>query len=179
MNLFVTDPDPYKCALPLDDKRVGKLCLEAVEMLTLTLAQHAPELVADLGLQSRCVREYQLRHPVTRWVGRTRTNWDWTHRHGLALAEEFRHRFRSVHSCEAELYLLAQAQKFLPEGDLTPWQNSARNLERGADCTHLPVPFAYRMYLHERWKTDLRPPKWTRRFPPKFLFTQPQLEQPA
>lgn len=43
MNLFVTDLSPEKSAMALDDKRVGKLLMEANQMLSLAIKLRLPE----------------------------------------------------------------------------------------------------------------------------------------
>lgn len=173
MNIFVTSACPAACAQALDDKRIGKLLLESVEMLCLSLYAHGHHKWLHTRELEPRVRSSHFSHPCSVWTRQTHTNFEWLHRHAQALAEEFYLRFGGVHHCAAELVFLSEAPA-LPitcfgPATLTPFQNSARNLERGIDCTHLPVPESYREYLNQRWATDMRPARWTNRVPPEWF----------
>ena len=174
MNLFVTSKCPYTCATALDDKRVGKLLMEANQMLSLAVKlcddmgpAPGPD---DIGPGRVCRGLAHRNHPVSLWVRRTYSNFVWTAKHALALADEFATRFDKPHdSARRTRYIVDHFSDRLPPGGQTPFQNSARNAGRGVDFTHLPVPEAYRAYLRARWETDKREPTWTRRGPPEWL----------
>lgn len=168
MNLFVLDEDPVKAAQGLDDKRVGKLLMEANQMLSVAVNKHS-ERPKEYGVGLLCRGGYQ-RHPVTLWVGATRSNWLWALQHARALADEWQYRFDMIHGSALRLPYIATFADCLPAGHLLQFQNSARNEGVGLDYSHLPVVEAYRLYIQERWKTDSRPvtfrkrgfPSWAR-----------------
>jgi Pyrimidine dimer DNA glycosylase len=160
MNLFVTHEDPEICAHNLDDKRVGKMLMEANQMLSLAVKSHWPD---DDGSYAFWETSTELtsgwshkNHPVSRWVRETRSNFHWTLCHARALAAEFEYRFGKEHASAKRLKYLATCEDCLPAGDMLPFQNSARHGGLGLDFSHLEVTMAYRSYLSYRWMTDKR-----------------------
>ena len=161
MNLFILDEDPVLAAHGLDDKRVGKLLIEAAQMLS-TGAHSASRDAVVCGPGLACRPTHQ-GHPVTLWVGATRSNWLWALYHAQALADEYYLRYGRRHATEDRLPYIASLVDLMPEGPLTPFQNSARNVGVGLDFSHLPVVEAYRSYIIERWRTDVRAVTFTNR----------------
>lgn len=159
MNLFVFDTDPAAAAAGLDDKRIGKAIMECNQMMSVAVLRHAQRPV-DVGLGALCRPTHQ-GHPVTLWVGATRSNFAWTLAYTWALIEEWQKRFNSWHGSGDRTGYIALMEDCLPPGDLLPFQNSARHGGLGLDFSHLPVTEAYREYIQERWKTDKRPPTFT------------------
>ena len=155
MNLFVLDRDPVLAAQGLDDKRVGKLLMEACQMLSSGALRWSRDRV-EVGPGLACRASYQ-GHPVTLWVGATRSNWAWALAHARGLAAEYSLRFGRAHASEDRLPYIATLLTCIPEGPLLPFQNSARNLGAGVDFSHIEdVVEAYRQYIQERWLTDNR-----------------------
>jgi hypothetical protein len=172
MNLFVTSTDPIECARALDDKRVGKMLMEANQMLSLAVKIHWPENDGSYVFwetSTELTSGFAHRnHPVSIWVRETRANFDWTLRHAFALGEEFLYRFGKEHGSAIRTHYLATCEDCIPAGELLQFQNSARNAGIGVDYTDLPVPFSYRSYLIYRWATDKRAVSFTRRGPPSW-----------
>lgn len=170
MNLFVTSECPRESAQALDDKRVGKLLMEANQMLSLAVKIHWPD---DDGSYVFWETPTELtsgfahrNHPVSIWVRSSRAAFNWTIRHAFALGEEFEFRFGRQHASAIRTKYLATCEDCLPVADMLPFQNSARNAGVGVDCTHLPVPLSYRNYLMVRWANDVRPVTFTKRGAP-------------
>jgi hypothetical protein len=164
VNLFVTDEDPVACARALDDKRVGKLLMEANQMMSMAVKRHLDVSHSDVGEDKLVAGTAYSNHPVTIWVGENRSNFRWAYRHAVALAIEWRHRFNSSHASAKRTPFIYEFAGYIPKGELTPFQNSARN---GVfNFTWLPVPLSYRHYLITRWKNDVLPVKFTNRQPP-------------
>ncbi len=164
MNLFVTDEDPVACARALDDKRVGKLLMEANQMMSMAVKRYLDVSLSDIGDGKLVDGSGYSQHPVTLWVGESRSNFRWTYRHAVALAIEWRFRFGSSHASARRTPYIYEFAGYIPENGLTPFQNSARN---GVfDFTWLPVPLSYRHYVRTRWKHDILPVKFTNRKPP-------------
>ena len=176
MNLFVTDECPVVSAHALDDKRVGKLLMEANQMLSLAIKIHGGWQPFDENWdrhvgQGKISDGFAHRnHPVSIWVRKTRQNFLWTLTHAEALADEFEYRFEHPHaSAERCSYInFHRFERLIPEGPRTAFQNSARNDGLGVDFSHLPVPISYREYLMARWPRDYRAPVWTRRGSPSW-----------
>ena len=173
MNLFVTDPDPEVCARNLDDKRVGKLLMECNQMMSLAIKHHWPDQDGSHVFYETSTELTSgwshLNHPVSVWVRETSDNFSWTLDHAKALADEFTHRTGNIHRSSLRLPNIEKYSECIPSGDLTLFQNSARNSGLGIDFTHLPIPFSYREYLLERWRTDKNPVRFTNRQPPEWL----------
>jgi hypothetical protein len=172
MNLFVTSTDPIESAQALDDKRVGKLLMEANQMLSLAVKTHWPD---DDGSYAFWETSTELtsgfahrNHPVSVWVRANRSNYEWTLQHAKALAAEFKHRFGKQHGSARRLEYLEKQSSCIPDGNLLPFQNSARNAGVGVDFTHLPVPLSYRNYLMIRWANDVRSVTFTNRGAPSW-----------
>lgn len=167
MNLFVTDDYPAEAARGLDDKRVIKLALECVQMLSAAIHKHAPERAKlHVGTGALMLPTHH-NHPVTLWVGTCQENWIWCWRHAVQLCAEYDRSYGRTHACAHNLGYVVDHKlwRLVPEGKLTPFQNSARNGE--VDFSWIePTTEAYRQYLMARWATDKRPVTFRNRVPP-------------
>lgn len=177
MNLFVTSASQIKCTVALDDKRIGKLLMEANQMLSLAVKFPSNTLFEDLdndhfGIGKVCHGSAYMNHPVSLWVRKTRGNFDWTSLYAHSLAAEYFYRFGKKHaSSDRTLYIQKFADRVNP-GQLTPFVNCAANFSLGLDFKHIEdTTEAYQRYLEERWKTDKREPVWTRRKRPVWKWT--------
>lgn len=170
MNLFVTDTDPVLCARALDDKRVGKMLMEANQMLSLAVKTFwEDDSYVFYETNTELTRGWShVNHPVTIWVRSSRDNFAWTIQHAKALADEFEVRYGKRHASESRIRFMSSHVDTIPEGSITPFQNSARNAGIGVDFSHLPVCEAYREYLNNRWISDIRYPSWTNRGAPSW-----------
>lgn len=160
--------------MALDDKRVGKLLMEANQMLSLAVKIHLhwqpyDEMWMEHVGPGKISSGFAHRnHPVSIWVRETRGNFRWTVQHAYALAAEWKHRFGTVHASSLRTPYIAEFEYCVPIGDLTPFQNSARNASLGVDFSHLPIPESYREYLKCRWPGDTLPVVWTNRGAPSW-----------
>ena len=176
MNLFVTSEDPVECAMVLDDKRVGKMLMEACQMMSLALKRHDPLAELDVRPDGLTAGTAYSNHPATLWVGENIANYIWTWKHANALAGEYFFRFEKHHASGNRLNVLWTQRDCLPAGVLLPFYNGARNLGLGADFTCYDPPRSYRSYLRFRWVNDKRPPVWTKRGQPSWAELSPQCE---
>lgn len=161
MNLFVLDEDPVLAAAGLDDKRIGSALREANQMMSTAIHRHAPDAL-EVGAGLGC-KATHAEHPVTLWVGATRSNFAWCYAYAMACIDEWTLRYGSVHGSGERTPYIWTLKNCIPDGPLLPFQNSARHEGMGLDFTHLPVPDSYKAYLQERWLTDKRVPKYTNR----------------
>lgn len=171
MNIFATSEDPHECALYLDDKRVGKLLMEANQMLSLAVKIHYRGDPVFLGVgPGQLTQGFAHRnHPVSVWARRTRGNFEWLADHARALSIEFSKRFNRRHESSYRTDYILRFAGDIPDGPLEDFQNSARNDSLGLDFTWIhPTTEAYRAYLRARWETDKIVPRWTRRGEPRW-----------
>ena len=112
MNIFVTDPDPIKSAQVLPDKHIVKMPLETCQMLSIVGSKKWGHGFGDLpkldGTPYKTEKGAFRNHPCTVWA---QQNWSWLIRHGLALCDEYTHRYGKIHSCESTIL---HAEKIFP-----------------------------------------------------------------
>lgn len=145
MQIFVTDICPIQSARNLDDRRVNKMLLESIQLLS--TAMH-------LSGESGPYRLTHQNHPCAVWVRESKANYDWLVRHAEELLAEFYRRRRDngkakVHACEAALLVVKGGGRNLPAGPLTSFVNCTsgyRELSSTID--------AYRMELADKWERD-------------------------
>jgi len=154
MNLFVLDTDPNIAPQLLDDKRIGTALREANQLLSTAVHRHVPDAM-EYGVGLGCKPTHKA-HPVTLWVGATRSNWQWCLTYAYACSAEWQVRYGTKHGSAERTPYIGRFIGCIPDGPLLPFQNSARHEGFGLDYSHLPVPESYRAYLQERWTTDKR-----------------------
>ena len=153
MNIFVTSSCPVKSAEYLDNKRCVKMLLESAQLLCTAVNVHGGKAPYKTS---------HLNHPSNVWCRATRANWDWLFSHYLALCSEYTRRYGKIHKSSLIQSELISQRYLIPDGELTPFANCARNLSKGVDYTHeKDVTLAYQLYLSDRWETDAREPEWT------------------
>ena len=88
MNIFVTDPDPWKCARVLPDKHIVKMPLETCQMLAIVASEKWGRGFGTLprldGTPYSTEKGAFRNHPCTIWAGDFVLNWHWLIQHGLA-----------------------------------------------------------------------------------------------
>ena len=119
MNIFVTDPDPVKSAEVLPDKHVVKMPLETCQMLAVVYSKWYFNWGNDLlpkkdGTPYNTEKGAFRHHPCTIWANESTINAWWLLAHGLALCNEYTHRYGKEHSCEKTL---VEATKIIPSAE--------------------------------------------------------------
>lgn len=151
MNIFVTSKDPFESAKYLDDRRVNKMILESVQILSTALILK--------GIDAP-VRMSHVNHPCSVWCRSTRENYLWLCDHLEGLLNEKFNRYHKEHSYRKHLDYLRQQSKHIPSLMLTPFVNCAANKEYGLNFHNIKdTCLAYKLYLQERWKMDRNTPK--------------------
>mgnify|MGYP003145173289 CR=1 FL=1 len=108
MNMFFTSANPVIAAQSLADAHIGKMLVETVQMCVSAGRRHGA-LDEDLPL-TKAGKPHKggyHGHPMTRWVGDCKGNFDWAVAHGFALAYEWRHRFEDREPHFGETQMLA------------------------------------------------------------------------
>lgn len=154
MNLFYLDNDPAKCAQYHVDRHVGKLILEAAQLLCTTF--HLQGIEAPY-------RKSHVNHPTAKWVRESRENFEWTLHYAGTLGVENHYRTGNWHK-SLSVVAWAQANQHLlsfPKSGFTEFALAMPN-EFKTSC---PIE-SYRNYYREA-KKHLH--KWTKRDKPDWI----------
>ena len=73
-------------------------------------------------------------HPCTRWAGETKENYTWLWEHGVALCEEYTHRYGKTHKCQALFFDAFCTVPNLPSKGLTPFAQAMPEQYRNTDA---------------------------------------------
>ena len=161
MNIFVTDQDPVKSAIALDDARVNKMITESIQMLAYALDRHqCPNLPLTKSGEPYKVKGPHKNHPCTIWTGNTCANYVWLWEHTNTLCLEWFHRRLKYQAGYHNLDILKAMRIYIPAGPLEPFQNSSMYKD-------LPDTIeAYKATMIYKWDHDKRPPVWTNQIKP-------------
>ena len=159
MNIFYLSHKPSRCARWHCDKHVVKMILETAQLLytahwVLAAAkglkpalEGAPTLATNAE-QRGYLPIKNAKHPCAIWTRESLAHYRWLCELGMALCEEFQHRFgkHKAHSCEEHIYWLYTNP---PAFESTEWlrdppQAMPEEYKRGADSVK-----AYRVYYRE------------------------------
>ena len=160
MNIFVTDPDPRKCAIALDDARLRKMIVETAQLLSTALHEWGHEQAANV------YKPTHRNHPCNLWARTRVANARWLYEHLDAMGEEFRTRFDKSHKTHGLVVPFYAALRDLYDeeyNETSPFPNCTPYKEWD-DVTE-----AYKQTLRDKWANDKRPPKWTNRELPEWI----------
>ena len=93
MNIFFLDRTPKKSAQYLCDKHVPKMLLESAQMLSTAVLRHKTEFEN----YDKIYKSAYPNHPMTKWVGDTRTNFCWALENAVFISQEYCKRFKKIH----------------------------------------------------------------------------------
>lgn len=168
MNIFHLSDCPTESAVWQHDKHVVKMTLETAQLLSQAV-RLVPEWSEHFD-RKRLYRVTHQHHPSARWCRRSVPNLFWLCKHGIALADEYSHRFWRHHKSANVIHYVADKIGALPAledcDDLTVFSQAMPvDFQRAND----PVG-AYRAYY---LATKIHPDsKWTHRRSdlPEWLF---------
>lgn len=150
MNIFVLDSDPTLAAQYQHNKHVVKMILESAQLLCGPL-NDAP------------YRRTHFNHPCAIWTRQTRANYLWLIEHGLALADEYTHRYGKIHASKWVINHCASRVNEIPSGSMTPHAQAMPDEYRRFNTVE-----AYRAYYIG---TKLVGAVWTNRERPEWAHT--------
>lgn len=154
MNIFLTSPDPVKCAVALDDKRVNKMAVETAQLLS--TACHLRGV--DIGYNMT-----HYRHPCSIWSRKTSGNFSWLVDHGIALCEEYTHRYGSRHASKT-IIERARDNSHLFDSGKAAFDFDSSGFQIGDVFTNYQYCLTYK-WLH----MDRIAPRWRNRSRPLFF----------
>jgi hypothetical protein len=157
MNLFVLDEDIETSARYLDDKRINKMMLETLQVISTVLHSY--------GLPVK-YKPTHAKHPVTLWTGDTAGNMVYMCRYYIALSNERMYRLGRTHKCD-EVFQEMQPtiMKYIAMRsnlETTPFANCSLFKDESNIVT------AYRKTMIHKWTNDKRKPTWTKREVPSW-----------
>ncbi len=153
MNIFVLDDQPENAARYHCDKHVVKMVLETAQILCAVWYRHGWTFPGIYRLTHP-------HHPCTLWAGNSVDNYRWTVELFRALLDQYTHRYKKIHKCEAmyEIFdeLPEDAEEKMDFGD-------QGFVFCGPDeCVRETVVESYRALYRLKDKTLARPMVWTR-----------------
>lgn len=157
MNIFHLSNCPTESAIWQHDKHVVKMVLETAQLLSQAV-RLTPEWQPFFE-RKQVYRVTHQHHPSARWTRRSVPNLFWLAKHGIALSDEYSHRFWRRHKSATIIHYVADKIGALPSlecDDLTPFAQ-AMPLEYKRDD---PVTAYREYYLAEKVHVDS---KWTHR----------------
>jgi len=153
MNIFVLDSDPVAAARNLCDKHVVKMLVESAQMLSTISAENG-------GIAP--YRPTHLNHPCTRWVAKSKANWDWLVSHATEMAHEYSRRYcNRVHKSSLVIDDLRHNGAAPTQGSLTGFVLAMPEQWKCDD----PITAYRAFYIAEksqfaRWNNGTPPPSW-------------------
>jgi hypothetical protein len=101
VNIFVLHRDPVRAARQHCDRHVVKMTLETAQILSTVLWQRDRTSAQRLQRRGLLYRPTHAGHPCTLWAAKSLGNFRWLCRLGIALAEEYTHRYGKLHKSAA------------------------------------------------------------------------------
>lgn len=143
MNIFATHPDPVQAAESLrhDPKRLGKMILESVQLLS-TVARIYGNLDAPY-------KPTHVNHPCTRWLAESSANWTWLWNYTAMLGRIYVQEKGKVHASSLVFQEFPSIVKFLPVIGLTPFAKVVPK-----EFSKFEVHTAYEWTLQAKWTQD-------------------------
>lgn len=158
MNIFHLSNCPVESAVWQHDKHVVKMTLETAQLLSQAV-RLVPEWQPFFNRKS-VYRITHQHHPSARWTRRSVPNLYWLCKHGIALADEYSHRFWRRHKSAAIIHHIADKIGALPalvDDDLTTFMQAMPVDYQDRDN---PVAAYRAYYLAEKVHVDSN---WTHR----------------
>lgn len=117
MNIFVLDMCPRKAASMHCDIHVGKLAMEASQLLSVAHHRYNPKADTIKGL---CYPTH-VNHPCALWTRQCKENYEWLFELYVGLHDEYMYRFGTMHGNYMRMYAIKNTPPLLPSngGSLT------------------------------------------------------------
>ena len=159
MNIFILDENIQTCAQMHNDRHVVKMIVETAQLLS--TVHHVTG-----SAQSYMYRRTHVNHPCAKWARQSVQNYMWLCQLGLAVCQEYTHRYQKIHKTQQRLVLLINDVPNLPNRGLTPWALAMPEYCKISD----DVVMAYRNYYIQE-KQHLA--KWKHRDMPAWFIKDP------
>ena len=156
MNIFFLHRDPQWAANSLCDKHVPKMLLESAQMLSTAIQTHT-------GKVDYLYKSAYPNHPMTKWVGLNKNNFDWAFKNANCIGQEYFKRFDKIHkSSKILLNILSNNHReYIPTGEFTEPPQCMPDEYKDKDYV-----IAYRKYYmgakayFAKWERGVDAPEW-------------------
>jgi len=147
MNIFVLHQDPTIAAQMACDKHVVKMVLETAQLLC-SVVENAP------------YKRTHYNHPCAIWTRKSMSNVNWLVIHGLALCDEYTHRYGKVHKSQQVIEWCRDNIRIADHG-LTPFALAMPDVYHSDDV----VDSYRRYYIYDKmkiaaWNKTRQAPHW-------------------
>jgi hypothetical protein len=171
MNIFFLHKDPQWAANALCDKHVPKMLLESAQMLSTAVRRHKTEFEN----YDKIYKSAYPNHPMTKWVGDTRTNFRWALENAVFISQEYYKRFKKIHKSSEVINNIYDA-KYMEDIPMM-WVRPSYHLPKYTGITTPPQCMpdeykdddyvtAYRKYYQgakayfAKWQRGVDAPEW-------------------
>lgn len=161
MQLFVLDRDHRVAVRFLADIHLVKMCLETAQILSGVITCRNMSLPPDFP------RIYAINHPVLKAI-QAPEQINWTVDYNIALQREFHYRFGRKHAYSA---LSKRYYRILHDASANADCQGLGRVFRDFQTTESDLILAHRAYYRFRMDHLKRPPAWSRRPLPDWLFS--------
>lgn len=156
MNIFFLDKTPDLSAKYLCDKHIPKMLLESAQMLSTAVQNY-------MGRIEELYKPAYPNHPMTKWVGSTFSNFQWTLENAVYISDEYTKRFKKLHKSSRILNVIYDNQyyKDIPDERFTEPPQCMPDEYKDKDYVT-----AYRRYYNNdkkyfaKWEKGRSCPEW-------------------
>ena len=153
MNIFVLDRDIRKCAEYHGNRHCIKMILETAQLLSTAIKLKDQSVEGLYGISHH-------NHPCSVWTRKSKQNFMWLAELGMALGEEYTHRYYKTHKSTEVICRAYEYADLFPDIGLTPFAQAMPN-----EFKHDDAVIAYRNYYRTAKKHLLQYknrdiPKW-------------------
>lgn len=155
MNIFILSENSTKAAQYHCDKHVVKMILEHTQMLSTAVRVCSKDTVEGI------YKIAHLNHPCSKWVRKTRSNFNWLCEMTEELFQEYTRRYGKQHKSYSIYTECKNCANFIPEGEMTPFAQAMPEEYKNPDAVK-----AYRTYYlkdkkeFSKWKMGNTPEWW-------------------
>lgn len=158
MNIFVLDDDIEICAKSMFDSHVSKMVLETAQLLSCAVRYF------DITVPEGIYRETHKNHPCSIWARKSKANFNWLRKLGIAISGEYTYRYGKVHASQRIIELMPV---FDTDEDITFQPKAVADEFKSVSG----VVNAYRLYYISKLSTlSASKTMFTKRAPPGWLY---------
>lgn len=118
VNYMLLHLNPIVNARMLDDRRMSKMIIEAMQMMVTAQLRHDPDSpFIPFNEKGERMKPTHQHHPVTKWVGDSQQAYWHIGEYAQALCFEYEQRNGKIHSCRKKIELLRLGTSVIPLGE--------------------------------------------------------------